>query len=53
MYVDARGIVPDIHFVLSYTTALLRLTPRNVPTKFCWNNRNRFGEKCKNVISDH
>ena len=23
------------------------LTPSNVPTKFRWNNHNRFGEKCK------
>ena len=27
-------------------------TPSNVPTKFCWNNQNRIGEKCKNTISD-
>ena len=26
--------------------------PSNVPTKFHWNNQNRFGEKCKNVISE-
>ena len=28
------------------------LTPSNVPTNFCWNNQNKFGEKCKKVISD-
>ena len=28
------------------------LTPSNIPAKFRWNNQNRFGAKCKNVISD-
>ena len=28
------------------------LTDSNVLTKFHWNNQNRFGEKCKNVISN-
>ena len=28
------------------------LTPSNVPSKFDWNNQNRFGKKCKTVISD-
>ena len=30
----------------------MSLTPNNVPTKFHLNNPNRFGEKCKNGISD-
>ena len=34
-----------------YTRCPLPLTPSNVPTKFHWNNQNRFGEKCKNAIS--
>ena len=28
------------------------LTTGNLPTNFCWNNQNRFGKMCKNVISD-
>ena len=27
------------------------LTPSNAPAKFCSNNKDRFGEKCKNLIS--
>ena len=27
------------------------VTPSNVPAKFCLNNQNRLGEKCKNVFS--
>ena len=31
----------------------VHLNPSNVPTKFHWNNQNKFGENCeKNVISD-
>ena len=28
------------------------LTPSNAPTKFRWNNQNKFREKCKKAILD-
>ena len=43
---------PEFKFVEVKFADMVPLTPSNAPTKFRWNNKNRFGEKCKNVISN-
>ena len=46
---NGRHLPKSTRFEVKFTNKA-SLTPSNIPTKLCWNNQNRFGEKCKNVI---